>query len=187
MRDKELFVACTKQCVWCAEQWPVLATGGQMIHVGPYTKDKSLFFYPCKADSIREAFEYVGYGGGKINKWRTPPIEKLLGVKVMASPETRAFWRGLNTASLNVSEWPDWKRSIGGKKSTPEELKHMREELLYWDALDYWARKACTENLQYRPSIVNGRIAKPTCNWGLGCVTCWGRYDTYEKKLHEND
>jgi len=186
MKNKELFDACTKQCVWCSEQWPILATaGGQMLHVGPYTKDEKLFSISCKAVTIREAFEYAGYRGGKEIEWKAPTPKKLSSHRA-PSPDNRKFWRNITVCSLQVSEWPDWKRSMGSSKSTPEELKRMRDELRCYDALDYWARKECTENLQYRPSLDKGKITKPTCNWGFGCVTCWERHETYENKLQEN-
>lgn len=186
MKNKELFDACTKQCVWCYEQWPVVATKGQMLHVGPYTKDKELFSTPCKATTIREAFEYVGYKGGKKVEWKAPMPRKLGALRKTSSPNNRKFWRNVTECSLSVSEWPDWKRSMGSKKSTPEEVKRMREELRHYDALDYWASKECTEGFQYRPSLDKGRITEPVCNWGLGCTTCWERHETYEKKLQEN-
>lgn len=191
MQNKELFNACVKKCVWCAEQWPIVATGGQILHVGPYTKDRKLFSQPCAAATIREAFEYVNYKGGKEIVWKAPSPRKLGAPNNSSSPSDRAFWRNLTECSLRVSEWPDWKRSVDvdGKKSrkdTPEDLKRMREELRYSDALELWARKECTMSFQYRPAIVNGRITKPDCNWGFGCVTCWGKHAKFENELHKD-
>jgi hypothetical protein len=192
MKSKELFDACVKKCVWCAEQWPLVATGGKILHVGPYTKDRKLFSYSCAATTIREAFEYVGYEGGEEIEWKVPIPRKLGANAKASSPRNRSFWRNLTECSLHVSEWPDWKRSVDlyGKKTrkdTPSDLKRMRDELRYSDALEYWAHKECTEGLQYHPTIKNGRIVQPTCNWEIGCITCWGRYETFSNELHEAD
>lgn len=191
MKNEELFDACVKQCVWCEEQWPIIAAGGQMLHVGPYTKDRKLFSANCKAAAIREAFEYVGYKGGREIGHKAPTPKKLGESAKASSPSNRAFWRNLTECSMSVSEWPMWKRGVDidgtkPKPTAPEELKRMREELRYYDALDYWARKECTEGLQYRPTIVKGRVNEPTCNWEIGCVICWIKHDTFQSKLNDD-
>jgi hypothetical protein len=161
--------------------------------------DHTLFRQPCKAAAIREAFNYYGYKGGKVIRWRPPSAKKLKAAedadrrlfRAHLAPSSRAFWRNLHRASLEVASWPDWKRSIDlyaktPKKDTPEDLKAMRDELLHWDALDYWQRQPCTEDERYRPAIVRGRVTEPTCNSGLGCSGCWARHEAFRDKLSEN-
>lgn len=193
MDNKALFEACASQCVWCAEQWPVITRGESVLHVAPFTQDPALFQWGCDSKTIRKAFKYPDYRGTKF-KW-TPPTaevmrmaERLGGsrglVKLVTSPKGRAFWRGTITASLSVASWPMWKRSIDQygekpKETTSEELKVMREELLRYDALDYWSRQPCTENLQYRPNFRTGHVIKPACNNGVGCTTCWERFEKF--------
>jgi len=197
--DRELFKACTSQCIWCLEQWPIKTTGGHMLHVGPFTQDKQLFSTVCKAESIRQAFEYVGYKGGKEKVWkaRKPTIlrQKInayyadnkknggLGM-VMDSPRNRSFWRSGIEATLTVAEWPKWMRR--DEDTPPERLKDCRDKLRFFDELDYWTRKECTEGLQYRPHIpANGNMPIPTCNGSFGCTTCWGRYEVAYHKMSE--
>ncbi len=204
MNPKELFKACTSQCMWCKEQWPVLATGGHMIHVGPFTKDKQLWSTPCKAEAIRQAFEYITYKGGKLVIWkaRTPTaLKKIIGNYYEAnrkgkglgmnidSPNNRSFWRTGIRCSLEVVEWPEWMRSqsVSGRlspKDTPERLKHLRDELRFFDECDYIVRQQCTENLQYRPHMPDrGCMPRPTCNGGFGCSACWERYERAEEEF----
>jgi hypothetical protein len=193
MKDKELFIACTTQCIWCLEQWPIKATGGHMLHVGPFTQDKHLFSTVCKAESIRQAFEYITYKGGKqiVRKPRTAKQlyfiltkgEKRNGgiCKRVMSPDNRSFWRTGCRATLEVAGWPEWMQSYGidGKKSEPvsqERLKATREEILFYDECDFACRQQCTENLQYRPKLERN-WTEPTCNDGMGCMTCWERFE----------
>jgi hypothetical protein len=199
--NKAIFAACISQCEWCVEQWPVVVYEKNIVHVAPFTKDPKLFYWSCDSSTIRRAFNYMEYKGGKKVSW-TPPSEaaitlmnRLSGkggiVKNVTSPKSRDFWRGTIRASLQVASWPLWKRSvdIDGKKPkeiTPEELRRMRDELLSYDALDYWTRQPCTESLQYRPHLNKGRVEKPTCNHGIGCIGCWGRYEVFYNDLHKN-
>ncbi len=193
MRDKELFIACTTQCVWCKEQWPVLATGGEMVHVGPFTKDKRTFSWPCAAKSIREAFEYITYKGGKQIVWKPRSAKVLYGIltkgekrnggfcKRVQSPDNRSFWRTGVRATLEVASWPRWMQSYGvdGKQSEPvsaERLQEARNEILFYDECDFACRQQCTENLQYRPKL-DRNWNEPTCNDGMGCMTCWERFE----------
>jgi hypothetical protein len=198
MKKNELFKACTAQCDWCKEQWPVKATGGHMLHVGPFTKDPQLFSLACKAEPIREAFEYVGYDGGKQVVWKPRPAKVLHAIvagrklghksangfgfcKNLDSPKSRSFWRTCTRAVLEVAGWPEWMQScsVTGEKServTEERLKGCREDLLFWDECDFACRQPCTENLQYRP-LLDRNWSKPTCNDGMGCMVCWERYE----------
>jgi hypothetical protein len=112
-------------------------------------------------------------------------------MKNLTSPNNRNFWRAGIHASLSVASWPKWKRSLGlsGEKpheTTAEDLKRMRDELLYYDALDCWTRKPCTDNLQYRPGYYEGRILQPRCNYGIGCATCWERYQSFYDNESKN-
>lgn len=206
MRNQELFQACTTQCIWCKEQWPIKATKGQMLHVGPYTQDPKLFSTPCKAAAIREAFEYVGYAGGVVIKWKARKPETLIEIltirkgrvakngglgRCIDSPKNRRFWRTGTEATLSVAEWPKWMRSAGGGEDTPpERLKECRDELRFFDEIDYWTRQVCTDGLDYRPvepGPHNGlsNMPEPTCNYGFGCTTCWERYEKAYSKMSE--
>jgi hypothetical protein len=211
MNPRELFKACTAQCVWCKEQWPIKATGGHMLHVGPFTQDKLLFSTVCKAESIRQAFEYLGYKGGKQIKFKARSPEAMkniiagyyeanrrgkgLGMHI-DSPKNRSFWRTGIRCTLEVADWPKWMRSTsysGEQKEdtcTPERLKDCRNELRFFDECDFITRQECTEGFQYRPvepSHHNGlnNMPEPTCNWGFGCMTCWERYETAYNKMSE--
>jgi hypothetical protein len=193
MRNKELFTACTSQCVWCKEQWPVVNHRGGIVHTAPYTKDPKLFCWGCQSGTIRKAFNYMDYTGGKRIRWKVPPAEtirKTTPNSIIVRPSTRDFWRNIIEASLSVSSWPEWKRGISltGKespKATEEDLKRMRDELLQYDALDYWSRRPCTDNFRFRPGYVLGKgftggvFAQPTCNWGIGCTACWEKYEKF--------
>lgn len=202
MRNKELFNACTKECVWCKLQWPLTLNSRTYEHVGPYTKDRKLFSWNCKANTIRTAFNYAAYAGGKKllrklpivkgNKLRMGPCTLTIN---STSPSNRRFWRTAMNATLSVAEWPDWKLSSEynektgqwerGKHTPPEQLAQIRQDLEHYDALDFIARQTCTENLQYRAKIVGGRVPQPSCNGGVGCTTCWMRHDTYRDKQSE--
>jgi len=212
MKDIELFKACTAQCIWCQEQWPIKATGGHMLHVGPFTQDKQLFSIVCKAETIRQAFEYVTYKGGKqvVFKARKPATlkkiiegyyaavhkdNKGLGM-VIDSPKNRSFWRVGKEATIEVADWPDWKRSSyqledgtyrPTERTSPERLKQCRDELRFFDECDFVTRQECSEGLQYRPQIPDrGNMVQPTCNGGFGCVTCWERYEKAYDKMSEH-
>lgn len=200
MNNKSLFQACTTQCEFCADQWP-LVNG---VHVAPFTKDPNLFSWKCSAVQIRKGFDYWDYKGGKQKKWKVPSAKSLLETYTAAnkkakigrnldSPANRSFWRCGIRASLEVNSWPEWKRSIGSKAKTPEEIAKDnaddRQELLFFDAMDYWTRQACTDNHQYRPHYSEGShgyIVTPTCNHGLGCTTCWAKYKAYYDKESKN-
>jgi hypothetical protein len=204
---KELFKAVTSQCVWCKEQWPILATGGHMIHVGPFTKDKLLWSTACKAEPIRAAFEYVTYKGGKqiVFEAREPvKLKKIIednygamrrGLNMrIDSPKNRSFWRTGIRCSLDVAEWPRWMRSAGQKDGVedtpPERLKQYRDELRFFDECDFITRQQCSDNFQYRPIWRSGNLVQPNCNGGFGCTTCWGVYEAeYEEfnRLHPCD
>ncbi len=193
MNPRELFKACTTQCIWCKEQWPVVATGGHMLHVGPFTKDKQLFSWVCKAESIRQAFEYVTYKGGKQIVWKPRSAKVLYDIltkrhgrngglcKNVMSPDNRSFWRTGSRATLEVASWPKWMQSCGvdGTQKEPvsdERLKDTRDELAFYDECDSACRQQCTENLQYRPKL-DRNWSEPTCNDGMGCMTCWERFE----------
>jgi hypothetical protein len=184
--NKSLFNACLSQCVWCQEQWPTIMHKGEIVHVAPYTKDPKLFCWGCQSASIRKAFGYMGYVGGKQIKWKVPSVSVIKTTAIR--PDTRDFWRNCAEASLNVASWPEWKRSIDadGKRAKPataEDLKRLRGELLQYDALDYWSRQPCTDNLQFRPGYALGGVfQQPSCNYGIGCTTCWGRYEEFYKE-----
>jgi len=199
MKDRELFKACVSQCIWCKEQWPVLATGGHMLHVGPYTRDKQLFSTICKAESIRQAFEYITYKGGKQVVWKARKPAALRKVienyyektrksnglgMTMDSPQNRSFWRTGIRCTLDVAEWPKWK---SGGEVSPERIENCRHELLFFDECDYVTRQQCSGNLQYRPTVPDrGNMNTPTCNGGFGCVTCWERYEKAYDKMSES-
>lgn len=167
--------------------------GRSVLHVGPFTKDKRLFSTDCEADKIRIAFEYAGYEGGKAIKRKPRDGATLYAIitgrkspsgfgHCIESPDNRSFWRNGTRCTLEVASWPEWKQSytIDGKRSepiTPERLAECRAELAFYDECDFATRQPCTENLQYRPVIVDGRLARPTCNGGMGCTTCWERYE----------
>jgi hypothetical protein len=214
MNPKELFTACTTQCVWCKEQWPIEATDGHLLHVGPFTQDKHLFSTICKAESIRQAFEYIGYKGGKQIKFKARSPEALkniianyyeanrkgkgLGMHI-DSPKNRSFWRTGIRCTLDVAEWPEWKRSHQmsddgtykpSEPTSPERLKSCRDELRFFDECDFITRRGCSEGLQYRPvepDSMNGlrNMPEPTCNGGFGCTTCWERYEKAYGKMSE--
>ena len=202
MNNRSLFAACTTQCVWCLEQWPVVEHRKHMVHVAPFTEGPMLFSRGCEAESIRRGFKYMDYSGGKRVKWKPPSVESLLNSlgayyksseksglgKSLGSPGNRSFWRGGCRAVIEVASWPEWKRSTNysgepRKVETPEEqaasLKRVRDELLFYDAMDYWTRQPCSDNLQYRPHWNKARtnVAEPTCNGGVGCATCWALYE----------
>jgi hypothetical protein len=192
MKDRELFKACVSQCVWCEEQWPLVESRGKLAHVGPFTKDPKLFSRACDASTIRTAFKYSGFKGGKQTKHKARTAAELrrvmegyykAGRKGLAmnldGPGNRSFWRGPIVATIEVASWPAWKRSGGGEPPSPERLKRNRDELLFFDECDFICRQACTDNLQYRPHWDKGRgnLVKPQCNGGFGCMTCWGLYE----------
>lgn len=198
MKNKELFAAVTGQCVWCAEQWPVTSFLGHLTHVGPFTKDPKLFHHPCDASQIRLAFHYEDYKGGKQIKFkpRSPKeINEALAeckrqgkpIMVLDSPGNRSFWRGPIQATLEVATWPDWMRQ-GSEKTSPERLKQCRDELCYFDEIDWWARQPCSDNLQYRPhwNEAHTNLVKPSCNSGFGCITCWERYEKEYDRISAN-
>lgn len=194
---KSLFAACTEQCVWCKDQWPVTEYRGSIVHVAPFTRDPQLFRWTCDADQIRKGFRYMDYKGGKKYRWSMPTPEllrtmkSLSRIKNISSPENRTFWRNSVEASLSVASWPEWKRSLGSDgnprpATTPAELSRLRNELLQYDVLDYWARRTCSHNQQYRPKIDKGRILRPDCNDGIGCTGCWTQYERYSDELNKN-
>jgi len=195
MKNRELFKAVTGQCAWCREQWPVRATEGRMLHVGPYTRDLRLFFAACDAKAIREAFEYTGYDGGKKVVWeaRTPARLKKAHAKApgtqltmnVSSPKNRRFWRGPIEATLSVAKWPDWMRS--GEPVSEERQQRCRDELRLMDEMDYWVQQPCT-GPQYRKAWnkENTNLLKPACNWGFGCAACWDAYEKAYDELSKN-
>ena len=177
MNNKSLFEACAAQCAWCAEQWPVV------LHSGD-------------AAAIRKGFKYADFKGGKQIRWRPPSTDEITARlagrgkskfgKNLDSPKNRQFWRGGCEAVIEVASWPDWKRGGGAESSTPERLGEVRRELAFYDAMDWWTRQPCSDNLRYRPHIEEGVIVRPTCNGGLGCATCWERYERYDDE-HSKD
>jgi hypothetical protein len=199
MDTKDLFDACSEECIWCREQWPVLEFRGAIVHVAPFTKDPLLFRYPCSAASIRKGLKYMGFDGGIEIKWTLRKPEEVMAIardywrrasgklgKNVGSPKNRAFWRNAVECSIRVSGWPEWKRGNSGA-STPAELKRMRSEIIYYDEMDYWTRQACTESQQYRPGFDSkGALIQPTCNYGFGCTTCWSRYENQYNEITED-
>jgi hypothetical protein len=143
---------------------------------------------------------YTGYKGGKQKKWKVPKPEAIKQIvaeyyakckgglgRVVDSPDNRSFWRTGVEATLEVATWPKWKRGGENAEDTPpERLKECRQELSLYDAMDYWTRIACTENLQYRPRIEKGCYTQPTCNYGFGCTTCWERYEVKMEEESRN-
>jgi len=141
----------------------------------------------------------MGFEGGTEVVWSPRKPEDLLAIikeywrqakgklgKNVSSPNNRAFWRNAVECSIRVSAWPDWKRGTA-EASTPEELKQLRLELLYYDEMDYWTRQACTDSLQYRPGWDDkGALIKPSCNHGFGCTTCWERYENRQEEATKN-
>jgi hypothetical protein len=200
MNDRALFKACTTQCSWCFEQWPLVLREGVLVHVAPFTKDPRLCFFRCDALPIRSGLKYTGYKGGKQKKWKVPKPEAIKQIvaeyyakckgglgRVVDSPDNRSFWRTGVEATLEVATWPKWKRGGENAEDTPpERLKECRQELSLYDAMDYWTRIACTENLQYRPRIEKGCYTQPTCNYGFGCTTCWERYEVKMEEESRN-
>jgi|SRR5208337_3017831 len=200
MNNKSLFAACLSQCVWCRERWPIIAHGGEIVHVAPYTKDPKLFCWGCQSETIRKAFNYMGYAGGKQIRWKVPSVDTIKLTtpnSIVVKPGTRDFWRSCTEASFNVASWPEWQRSSGlhgekPHKTTEEDLKRMRDELLQYDALDYWSRQSCTDNFRFRPGYILGKgftggvFAQPTCNWGVGCTACWGKYEKFSGEQAKN-
>lgn len=200
MTDRELFKACVSQCVWCEEQWPLAESRGKLVHVGPFTKDPKLFSKACDADTIRKAFKYPGYKGGKQIKYKARAAEELrrvvenyykasskgLGMN-MDGPSNRSFWRGPIEATIEVASWPEWKRS-GSPAPTPDRLKRSRDELRFFDECDFITRQPCSDSLQYRPLLNKARtnLVKPPCNGGFGCTTCWERYQAEHDKMSAN-
>ncbi len=194
MTNKSLFEACVTQCEWCNAQWP-LVNGS---HVAPFTRDPNLFSWRCSALAIRKGFDYWDYEGGKEKKWKVPSPEELLKVmggfnhnakigRNISSPENRGFWRTGIRCSIEVRSWPEWKRG-GSKQLTPAQVAQEdaddREELLLFDAADYWTRQSCTENHQFQAGRLNkqGCFERPTCNYGLGCTTCWVKYEKHSEE-----
>lgn len=197
MKNTELFKACAAQCLWCKEQWGLVEHKGRYIHVAPFTRDPQLFSHSCEAEAIRTAFKYYTYAGGKQVKWKARPAKELVAIMTgkhkrnggltrnITSPENRVFWRGGLRATIEVASWPDWKRS-GSERVTPERLRDVRDELLFYDECDYAVRQPCTENLQYRPQL-DRTWKEPTCNDGIGCATCWGRYERAVKEWEDKN
>ncbi len=183
MNPRELFKACTTQCIWCKEQWPVVATGGHMLHVGPFTKDKQLFSWVCKAEPIRQAFEYVTYKGGKQIVWKPRSAKVLYDIltkrhgrngglcKNVMSPDNRSFWRTGSRATLEVASWPKWMQSCGvdGTQKEPvsdERLKDTRDELAFYDECDSAsASSALRISSIVRSWIVTGVSRPATMVW----------------------
>ena len=179
----------------------------RVIHVAPYTRDPLLFSRLCTAEPIRKGFKYMGYEGGEQNGWPVPSAQSLVDIlnrnnqtpasegkplkKNVSSPHTRRFWRGGLEATIEVASWPAWKRGNDPDDQDPAliaiRLKHVRKELLVYDAMDYWSRQQCTDNLQYRPHMneKGSNLVMPSCNWGLGCTTCWERYERAYEKMTE--
>lgn len=205
MNNKSLFEACVTQCAWCNAQWP-LVNGS---HVAPFTRDPKLFSWRCEALSIRKGFDYWDYKGGKVKKWKVPSPQTLLEAlgaygkgkklsKNISSPDNRSFWRNAIRCSIEVRSWPEWKRG-GSKQLSPAEIvkedNDDREELLFYDAMDFWTRESCTENHQFRAGTLvdceDGKgqyFARPSCNYGFGCTTCWAKYEKHsEEWSRKND
>jgi hypothetical protein len=166
-----------------------------MIHVGPYTKDPHLFSTACDAGSIREAFEYTDYAGGKRVIWKARKPAELVKTKGQSpglslamnitSPDNRRFWRGPIRSTLTVAKWPDWMRS--GERISEERLQKCRAELLLMDEMDYWVRQPCTGPMYHEAwNSEHSNLLEPTCNWGMGCTACWAVYEKAYDKLAEN-
>lgn len=201
MNDRALFKACVSQCVWCSEQWPLAEIRGKQTHIGPFTKDPKLFSRACDADTIRKAFKYTGYRGGKQIKHKARTADELrkvintyyrankngLGMN-LDGPKNRSFWRGPIEATIEVASWPEWKRSGSGETPSPERLKRCRDELFFFDECDSICRQPCSDNLQYRPhwNKAQTNLVKPSCNGGFGCMACWGLYQKAYDKHSEN-
>ena len=178
-----------------------------VVHVAPYTRDPLLFSHICDAEAIRKGFKYMTYDGGVQEYWPVPSAQSLIDMlnmnrarsaedgkplrKNVSSPHTRRFWRGGLRATIEVASWPAWKRGNNDDDQDPAliaiKLKQVRRELLVYDALDYWTRQQCTDNFQYRPHMneKGSNLVEPSCNWGLGCTTCWERYERAYEKMTE--
>jgi hypothetical protein len=190
MGPKEFYRACVTQCEWCQERWPLVMHKGHAVHVAPFTKDPALFYWTCAANAVRVAFNYMEYNGAPLRyTWRPPSAAKLMNSRrAITDPHCRAFWRHGCHCTLSVNSWPAWKRSIGNE-ATPAQIKastaRTRAEIVFYDAFEYYARQTCTQGQKYRP-VLSQRWNEPTCNHGIGCIECWGKYraavDKYEQE-----
>ena len=190
----DLYKAVIDICVFCRERWPVLLIDGKYRHVGPYSRHPEPFSHKCEANQIRQVMKYEEYKGGPKVKFPVPEVSTL--TEHFFNPKNRSFFRNLSTCTLDVNSWPEWKRSYTfdgkEKKETPEELEasntRARREIRQLDAYEYYAYQPCTDHCCYVPRRASSGWdvdKKPSCNWGIGCISCWAKYQKLADQLEE--